>query len=63
MLPFLDGERTPNFPRAAGTVTGLRHSTTPGEMLRASYEGIIATLLAALDRIGAVTPGLLAMHL
>ncbi len=27
-------------------------------MLRASYEGVIATPLAALDRIGAVTPGL-----
>lgn len=58
MLPFLDGERTPNLPHAAGTVTGLRHSTTPGQILRASYEGVIATLLAALDRVGAVTGGL-----
>jgi xylulokinase len=58
VLPFLDGERTPNLPHAAGTVTGLRHSTTPGPVLRASYEGVIATLLAALDRIEAVTRGI-----
>jgi xylulokinase len=55
VLPFLDGERTPNLPRAAGTITGLRHTTTPGQILRASYEGVIATLLAALDDVSAAT--------
>ena len=30
VLPFLDGERTPNRPQASGTITGLRHGTTPG---------------------------------
>ena len=30
VLPFLDGERTPNRPHASGTITGLRHATTPG---------------------------------
>ena len=53
VLPFLDGERTPNLPRAAGTITGLRHTTTPGQMLRATYEGVVAGLLGALDRIEA----------
>ena len=27
VLPYLDGERTPNLPRAAGTIAGLRHDT------------------------------------
>jgi xylulokinase len=55
VLPFLDGERTPNLPRAAGTIAGLRHSTTPGQILRASYEGVVATLLNALDHLGAAS--------
>ncbi|HEY1479266.1 MAG TPA: FGGY family carbohydrate kinase, partial [Gaiellales bacterium] len=32
VLPFLDGERTPNRPHASGTITGLRHATTPGQI-------------------------------
>ena len=49
VLPFLDGERTPNLPRSAGTIAGLRHSTTPGQILRATYEGAVSALLGALD--------------
>lgn len=55
VLPFLDGERTPNLPRSAGTIGGLRHDTTPGQVLRAAYEGASATLLAAFDRIAETT--------
>lgn len=51
VLPYLDGERTPNLPHAAGTIAGLRHDTTPPQILRAAYEGAVETLLAALDRI------------
>jgi xylulokinase len=51
VLPFLDGERTPNLPGAAATITGLRHATTPGQILRATYEGVIATLLGALEAL------------
>lgn len=51
VLPFLDGERTPDLPRAAGTVLGLRHSTQPGEILLAAYRGAVVSLLGALDRI------------
>jgi len=53
LLPFLDGERTPNLPSATGTVTGLRHTTTPGQILRAAYEGAVYTLLTGLDAINA----------
>jgi xylulokinase len=55
LLPYLDGERTPNLPTAAGTLTGLRHDTTPGQILRAAYEGAAYSLLAALDGIGTAT--------
>jgi len=29
VLPYLDGERTPNLPDASGAVLGLRHTTDP----------------------------------
>jgi xylulokinase len=51
VLPFLDGERTPNRPRASGIMTGLRHATTPGQILRAAYEGAAYSLLDALDAL------------
>src|SRR6478609_3653094 len=38
LLPYLDGERTPDLPTAAGLLTGLRHDTTPRQLLGAAYE-------------------------
>lgn len=58
VLPFLDGERTPNLPLAAGSVLGLRHASTPGEILRAAYEGAVFSLLDAMDLVGANSSGL-----
>ena len=49
VLPYLDGERTPDLPLAAGTILGLRHDTTPEAILRAAYEGAVASLLGGLD--------------
>jgi xylulokinase len=51
VLPYFDGERTPNVPHAAASIVGLRHTTTAGQILRASYEGAVASLLGALDVI------------
>ena len=51
VLPYLDGERTPNLPDATGTITGLRQDTTPEEILLAAYEGATLSLLEALDSI------------
>ncbi|MFG2137970.1 xylulokinase [Streptomyces sp. NPDC048650] len=51
LLPFLDGERTPNLPAAAGLLHGLRHETTAGQVLQAAYDGAVFTLLRALDRV------------
>ncbi|MCX4553408.1 MULTISPECIES: xylulokinase [unclassified Streptomyces] len=51
VLPFLDGERTPHLPRAAGLLYGLRHDTTGGQLLQAAYDGAVFALLAALDQV------------
>lgn len=56
-LPFLDGERTPNLPYASGLLTGLRHSTTAGQVLQAAYDGAVYALLGALDQVLAVDGG------
>ncbi|MGW2553266.1 xylulokinase [Streptomyces sp. NPDC001635] len=51
LLPFLDGERTPNLPHATGLLHGLRHDTTPGQLLQAAYDGAVHSLLGALDLV------------
>ncbi|WP_219505645.1 xylulokinase [Nonomuraea ceibae] len=51
VLPYLDGERTPNLPHAAGLLYGLRHDTTAGQVLQAAYDGAAHSLLAALDDV------------
>lgn len=56
VLPYLDGERTPDLPHALGSIVGLRHQTSRQEILWAAYEGAAASLLEALasiDRTGA----------
>ena len=51
LLPYLDGERTPNLPYASGLLHGLRHDTSPGQVLRAAYEGAAYSLLTAVDDV------------
>ncbi|MEZ3180407.1 xylulokinase [Streptomyces pimonensis] len=51
LLPFLDGERTPNLPHSSGLLHGLRHDTTGGQLLQAAYDGAVYSLLAALDLV------------
>ncbi|WP_432162404.1 xylulokinase [Streptomyces tendae] len=51
LLPFLDGERTPNLPHSSGLLYGLRHDTTAGQLLQAAYDGAVHSLLAALDLV------------
>ncbi|MEA2419756.1 MAG: xylulokinase [Thermoleophilaceae bacterium] len=58
VLPYLDGERTPNLPRASGTIAGLRHDTEPGQILLAAYEGAVASLVEALELLAGVGSGL-----
>ncbi|MEU6127409.1 xylulokinase [Streptomyces sp. NPDC047123] len=51
LLPYLDGERTPNLPHSSGMLHGLRHDTTPGQLLQAAYDGAVHSLLGALDLV------------
>ncbi|RII06838.1 Xylulose kinase [Streptomyces sp. YIM 130001] len=51
LLPFLDGERTPALPGASGLLQGLRHETTPGQLLQAAYDGAVFALLQALGLV------------
>ncbi|MFJ4893295.1 xylulokinase [Streptomyces sp. NPDC088788] len=51
LLPYLDGERTPNLPNASGLLHGLRHDTTGGQLLQAAYDGAVHSLLDALDLV------------
>lgn len=58
VMPYFDGERTPNLPMAAGTIAGLRHHTTPAQVLGATYEGAVVSLLEALDALDEASSGI-----
>jgi xylulokinase len=58
VFPYLDGERTPNLPRASGAIMGLRHTTTSEEILLAGYEGVVLGLIDALDEVAAQSSGI-----
>jgi xylulokinase len=55
LLPYLDGERTPNRPDAAGTLHGLTSATSREQLARAAVEGLLCSLADAVDRLTAVT--------
>jgi xylulokinase len=52
LLPYLDGERTPDRPDATGVLAGLRTDTTREQLARAAYEGVVCGLLDGLDALG-----------
>jgi xylulokinase len=55
LLPYLDGERTPNLPEATGTLGGMtRANTTPENLARAAVEGMLANLVAGVDDLRAL---------
>ncbi|MER7534819.1 FGGY family carbohydrate kinase [Streptomyces sp. NPDC097704] len=50
LLPYLEGERTPNLPHTAGTLSGLRReSMKPEHLARAAFEGMLCALTDAMD--------------
>lgn len=51
MVPFFDGERTPNRPEATGEMVGLRTGTTATQIARAAHEGVICGLLNGVDAL------------
>lgn len=54
MLPYLDGERTPNLPHATGSLVGMTRATmTPAHLARAAFEGMLCGLADGLDALRA----------
>ncbi|WP_446216605.1 xylulokinase [Micromonospora sp. IBHARD004] len=52
MVPYLEGERTPNRPLATGSVHGLTlHNATAGHLARAAVEGMLCALADGLDAL------------
>src|SRR5664279_5485184 len=52
LLPYLDGERTPNLPDATGTLVGLtREAMTPENVARAAVEGMLCGLADGVDAL------------
>ena len=44
LLPYFDGERTPNRPDARATLTGMSTATTRADIARAYVEGLLCSL-------------------
>jgi xylulokinase len=51
LLPYFDGERTPNRPGATGILRGLRTDVSREELARATVEGVACGLVDALDSL------------
>ena len=51
LLPYFDGERTPDRPDATGVLVGLRSDVTREQMARAAVEGVVCGLLDGLDAL------------
>ena len=51
LLPYLDGERTPNRPDATGVLRGLRSDASREQLARAAFEGVVCSLLDGVDAL------------
>lgn len=55
MVPYLEGERTPNRPEATGALHGLRvANATAANLARAAVEGLLCALADGLDHLTAL---------
>jgi xylulokinase len=55
LVPYLEGERTPNKPDATGAIHGLRLETAnPSYLARAAVEGMLCGLADAVDAVRAL---------
>ena len=57
LLPYLDGERTPDRPEATGVLAGMRSDVSREQLARAAVEGVVCGLLDGLDALGSVRAG------
>jgi xylulokinase len=51
LLPYFDGERTPNRPTATGAIIGLRSDVTRAQLARAAIDGVVCSMLDATDAL------------
>jgi xylulokinase len=52
LVPYFEGERTPNRPNATGALHGMRlANTTPAHLARAAVEGLLCALADGLDAL------------
>ena len=54
LVPYFDGERTPNLPDATGTFVGLTNATTREQLALAAHDGVLCGLLGGVDALRAV---------
>ena len=55
LVPYLEGERTPNVPRATGSVHGLTlRTSTPAYWARAAVEGLLCGLADGIEAVVAL---------
>ncbi len=64
VVPYLEGERTPNLPHATGAVHGLTLANAqPANLARAAVEGMLCGLAAGLDALLAQGVSVAGVHL
>ncbi|MDE0701359.1 MAG: xylulokinase [Acidimicrobiaceae bacterium] len=51
LIPYFDGERTPNLPAASGLFAGLRNDTSPEDLALAAHDGVLCGLLSGFDAL------------
>ena len=53
VVPWFDGERTPNRPDAAGIMSGLRTDSTREQLALAAHDGVLCGLFHGVDALAA----------
>ncbi|MFW2384101.1 MAG: xylulokinase [Acidimicrobiales bacterium] len=51
LVPYFDGERTPNLPDASGSLLGIRNPLERTDLARAAVEGVTCGLLDGVDAL------------
>ncbi|MEO6652412.1 MAG: xylulokinase [Ilumatobacteraceae bacterium] len=54
LVPYFDGERTPNLPHATGTFYGLTNATSRAQLALAAHDGVLCGLLDGVDALRSV---------
>ena len=58
VMPYLSGERLPDYPYARGTIAGIDHETTAKDILLAAIEGVAYSLVQSIDTLDRNSSGI-----